>query len=307
MSHIQTSLPDMLVNFNNDDKCRAYLEQLRWPDGPVCPKCKGKDIARIGGREEMLRCKDCEQQFSVTVNTIFHDSHLALTKWFLATYLICESKKGVSALQIQRVLGIGGYKTAWYLCHRIREAMTRGTAAEPKLSGIVEIDDAYIGGKKVGLGHQAGRDNKTVIVGMTERGGRLRMVVVPSVKKEEIAKAVQMHVSPNVEMIISDEFKAYVPTLAGKFGKRYRRVNHSVAFSENGINTNSVENRFSLLKRGIIGSWHHVSVKHLQRYLEEVSFRFSRRANPYLFSETLLNLLTTDPLTFKALTKKKAA
>lgn len=307
MSHIKTNLPDMLENFNNDEKCRAYLEHLRWPDGPTCPKCKGKDIARVGGREEMVRCKDCEQQFSVTVNTIFHDSHLPLTKWFLATYLICESKKGVSALQIQRVLGIGGYKTAWYLCHRIREAMMRGTAAEPKLSGIVEIDDAYIGGKKLGQGHQAGRDNKTVVVGITERGGRLRMVVVPTVNKEEIAKAISYHVSPDVEMIISDEFRSYIPVLTKKFGKRHRKINHSVAFSDNGINTNSIENRFSLLKRGIIGSWHHVSVKHLQRYLEEVSFRFSRRQNPYLFSETLLNLLTTDPLTFKNLTKKKAA
>ncbi len=108
-------------------------------------------------------------------------------------------------------------------------------------------------------------------------------------------------------MVISDEFAAYVPALAKKFGKKHRRINHSVAFSENGINTNSIENRFSLLKRGIIGSWHQVSVKHLQRYLEEVSFRFSRRANPFLFSETLLNLLTTDTLTFKALTKKNAA
>jgi transposase-like protein len=307
MSHIQTNLPDMLEKFNNDAKCRAYLEQLRWPDGPACPKCKAKDIVRVGGREEMLRCKACEQQFSVTVNTIFHDSHLPLTKWFLATYLICESKKGVSALQIKRVLGIGGYKTAWYLCHRIREAMMRGTAEEPKLSGIVEIDDAYIGGKTLGQGHQAARDNKSVIVGMTERGGRLRMVVVPAVNKEEIAKVVSHHISTDVELIISDEFGAYVPGLAKKFGKKHRRINHSVSFNENGINTNSIENRFSLLKRGIIGSWHHVSVKHLQRYLEEVSFRFSRRANPYLFSETLLNLLTADPLTFKQLTKKKVA
>lgn len=307
MSHIRTNLPDMLEKFNNDEKCRAYLEHLRWPDGPTCPKCQGKNVARVGGREEMLRCKDCEQQFSVTVNTIFHDSHLPLTKWFLATYLICESKKGVSALQIQRVLGIGGYKTAWYLCHRIREAMMRGAAAEPKLSGIVEIDHTYVGGKKLGEGNQAGRDNKTVVVGITERGGRLRMVVVPAANKEEISKAVSHHVSPNVEMIISDEFRSYIPVLAKKFGKKYRKVNHSVDFGDNWINTNSIENRFSLLKRGIIGSWHHVSVKHLQRYLEEVSFRFSRRQNPYLFSETLLNLLTTDPLTFKDLTKKKAA
>jgi transposase-like protein len=307
MSHIQTNLSDMLTTFNKDDKCRAYLEQLRWPNGPVCPKCESKNVARLGGREESLRCKDCEQQFTVTVNTIFHDSHLPLTKWFLATYLICESKKGISALQIKRVLGIGGYKTAWYLCHRIREAMMRGTAQESKLSGVVEIDDAYIGGKKIGYGNKAGRDNKTVVVGMTERNGRLRMVVVPSANKEEIAKAVSHHISSDVEMVISDELRSYIPVLAKRFGKKYQKINHSMGFSENGINTNSIENRFSLLKRGIIGSWHKVSAKHLQRYLEEVSFRFSHRQNPYLFSETLLNLLTTDTLTFKALTKKTAA
>ena len=305
MSHIKTDLSQMLQQFNDDEKCRAYLEQLRWPNGPVCPKCDGKDIARVGGRAEVLRCKACEQQFTVTVNTIFHDSHLPLTKWFLATYLICESKKGISALQIKRVLGIGGYKTAWYLCHRIREAMMRATAEDSKLSGVVEIDETYVGGKTEG--HQHARDTKAVVVGMTERNGRLRMVVVPAATKEEIEKAAQHYIGKDVEMIISDEFRSYVPALAKKFGKRHRTINHSVAFSQDGININSIENRFSLLKRGIIGSWHKVSVKHLQRYLEEVSFRFSQRANPYLFSETLLTLLTADPLTFKALTKKVAA
>ena len=307
MPQIKTTLADMLQKFNNDDLCRAYLEELRWPDGPVCAKCESKNIVRVGGRNGVLRCQDCDAQFTVTAGSIFHDSHLPLTKWFLATHLICESKKGISALQIKRMLGIGGYKTAWYLCHRIRQAMLHGTAAEPKLTGTVEIDDTWIGGENRGKGYISRRDNKTVVVGMTERGGKLRLVVVPKVSKKEIQKAVSQHVSDDVELIISDEFSAYGFALREKFEGKYKTINHSQSFAEGNINTNSIENRFSLLKRGIVGAWHKVSVKHLQKYLEEVSFRFSRRDNPYLFSETLLNLLTADPLTFDVLTGKKAA
>ncbi len=304
---IQTTLADMLEKFNNDNKCRSYLESLRWPNGPVCPKCKGKDIARVGGRESVLRCQGCEAHFTVTAGTLFNDSHLPLTKWFLATHLICESKKGISALQIKRMLGIGGYKTAWYLCHRIRQAMLAGTAAESKLTGTVEVDETWVGGENRKGGHAGYKENKTAVVGITERGGRLRMVVVPSVNRKELEKAITQHVSENVELIISDEFIPYSYALHKGFPGKHRTINHSKSFAEGNINTNSIENRFSLLKRGIVGSWHKISVKHLQRYLEEVSFRFSRRENPYLFSETLLNLLTTDPLTFDTLTGKKAA
>ncbi len=300
------SLPELMEKFNADEKCRAYLETLRWPNGPVCPQCGKKDIARVGGREEVLRCKDCDHHFTVTVGTIFHDSHLPLTKWFLATYLLCESKKGMSALQLQRLLAIGGYKTAWYLCHRIRQAMMNANGSEDKLSGTVEIDDTWVGGvqKGVGSGSKAG---KTCVVGITERNGKLRMVVVPSLTSEAINKAVKKWVSKDLELIISDEFSAYVPAIGPTYRHRYLRIKHQRAFVEGQTHTNCIENRFSLLKRGIIGSWHKVSVKHLQRYLEEVSFRFSHRKNPALFSETLLSLLTTDPLTFKQLTKKKAA
>jgi hypothetical protein len=213
----------------------------------------------------------------------------------------------MSALQIKRMLGIGGYKTAWYLCHRIRQAMLAGNAAEGKLTGTVEVDDTFIGGRMHGKGHLTAREHKTVVVGITERGGRLRMVVVPRVSKKEIEKAVSQYVSEKVELIISDEFTPYAYALRKDFAGKHRTINHSKSFAEGKINTNSIENRFSLLKRGIVGSWHKVSVKHLQRYLEEVSFRFSQRENPYLFSETLLNLLSADPLTFDTLTGKKAA
>lgn len=301
----QTNLADILEKYNCEDKCRAYLEELRWPNGPVCPKCQKKDVVRVGGRDEVLRCKDCQAQFTVTVGTIFHDSHLPFAKWFLATILICEAKKGISALQLKRLLGTG-YKTAWYLTHRIRQAMMNANDEEGKLSGIVEIDDTWVGGRNYkGVG--SGRDNKSCVVGITERGGKLRLMVVEDLNSDSIRKVVRKWVSKDLELIVSDAYSAYLPAIGPTYRNKYTRVNHSRAYMESQEDTNCIENRFSLLKRGIVGSWHKVSVKHLQRYLEEVSFRFSQRNNPALFSQTLLSLLTTDPLTFKELTKKEAA
>jgi len=303
-SEPRMSLPELIKRFNREDKCRAYLEELRWPKGPVCPKCEKKNIARVGGREEVLRCTDCQHQFTVTVGTIFHDSHLPLSKWFLVAYLICESKKGMSALQLKRLLDIGGYKTAWYLCHRIRQAMMAANGEEPKLSGVVEVDDTWIGGKA--------RRNRPIpekinVVGMVERDGRLRLSVVPDLSTLSLEKAIKKNIGRNIDLIITDEWAAYVRAVGPTYKKKYRRIKHAQSYVVGDIHTNSIENAFSLLKRGIIGSWHKVSVKHLQRYLEEVAFRFSQRKNPALFSLTLLNLLTTDPLTFKTLTKEKAA
>ncbi|MGC1831369.1 MAG: IS1595 family transposase [Candidatus Acidiferrales bacterium] len=300
-----TTLADLLEKYNGEDKCRAYLEELRWPNGPVCPKCESKKVMRVGGREGVLRCQDCNQQFTVTVGTIFHDSHLPLAKWFIAVCLICEAKKGMSALQLKRLLGTG-YRTAWYLTHRIRQAMMTANGGEEKLSGIVEIDDTWIGGRNYG-GVGSGRDNKSCVVGVTERNGKLRLMVVQDLTSNSIKKVVKKWVSKDLELIISDEFTSYVPAIGPTYRHKYQRIKHNRAFVEGEKHTNCIENRFSLLKRGIVGSWHKVSVKHLQRYLEEVSFRFSQRKNPALFSQTLLSLLKTDPLTFKQLTRKKAA
>jgi transposase-like protein len=299
------NLADILEKYNCEDKCRAYLEELRWPDGPVCPKCEKKNVMRVGGREAVLRCKDCNAQFTVTVGSIFHDSHLPLAKWFLATVLICEAKKGISALQLKRLLGTG-YKTARYLTHRIRQAMMNANGAEEKLTGIVEIDETWVGGKN-NEGSGFGRENKSCVVGVTERGGKLRLMVVEDLSSKSIQKVVKKWVSKDLELIVSDAFSSYVPAIGPIYRHKYTRVNNKQRYFTQGETTNCIENRFSLLKRGIVGSWHKVSVKHLQRYLEEVSFRFSQRKNPALFSETLLSLLKTDPLTFKQLTKKEAA
>lgn len=304
MATATITLADLLEKYNCEDRCRAYLETLRWPAGPVCPKCESKNTMRVGGREEIVRCKDCNAQFTVTTGTVFHDSHLPLAKWFVAVCLICESKKGVSALQLQRLLGTG-YKTAWYLTHRIRQAMMNANGGEEPLSGTVEIDETYVGGRNHGIG--SGKDSKTCVVGVTERGGKLRLMVVPDLTSNSIKKVVKKWVSKDLELIVSDDLSAYLPAIGQVYRHRYRRIRHNRSYVKGEVHTNCIENRFSLLKRGIVGSWHKVSVKHLQRYLEEVSYRFSQRKNSALFSETLLSLLKTDPLTFKQLTKKRAA
>ena len=239
---------------------------------------------------------------------MFHDSHLPLWKWFLAIYILTESKKGMSANQLRRMLGVS-YKTAWYLCHRIREAMARANGAAPKLGGTVEVDDTWIGGKA-----QKGRPipDKVNVVGMVERNGRLRLVVVDDLTADSLKGAARRHIGNNIDLIITDEWAAYVNAIGLKYKTRYKRIRHKETYVRHDIihgkiHTNTIENAFSLLKRGLIGSWHHVSVKHLQRYLDEMSFRFSERENPALFALTLENLLETAPVTFKALTEEKVA
>jgi hypothetical protein len=235
---------------------------------------------------------------------VFHDTHLPLWKWFLAVYIICESKKGVSANQLKRMLGVS-YKTAWFLCHRIREAMTAGLRLEGKLrDGIVEMDDTRVGGEA-----QKWRPipEKVYVVGMVERDGRLRLKVVEDLSSKTLSIVARKHISKDIELIITDEWAAYYNALGPTFGRRWQRIKHKKHYVRGNIHTNSIENAFSLLKRGITGSWHHVSAKHLQRYLDEMSFRFSERKNPHLFSDTLTELLSADPLTFKTLTRKRAA
>ena len=188
------TLADLMNGYSSDEKCRALLEKLRWPNAVECPRCKSKDIVRMD--DKRFQCV-CRYQFSVTAQTIFNDSHLSLQTWFLAVLLIVEARKGMSANQLKRTLGIS-YKTAWFLCHRIRAAM--GTSARPKLSGTVEMDGTY-------------------------------------------------------------------------------------------------------LKRGIIGTWHKLSAKHLPAYLGEIEFRFNRRKRSDLFIDTLRHMIACDPLSFADLIK----
>lgn len=300
-----------MARFDRESKCREYLERLRWPNGPLCAKCGGKEFARVQGRESIQRCTGCQTQVSVMAGTVFNDSHLPLQKWFLATFILTQSKKGVSACQIQRMLGIGGYKTAWYLCHRIRSAMVESQRG--KLDGTVEMDETYIGGKTHNvMGKSWRRGNahtKEVVIGIRKRNGELRFFHAQDAKTGTLAKYIRENISEDVSVIVTDELPAY-PRALGRLQRKHETVNHShkeyVRLGTD-IHTNTVESAFSLLKRGIVGTWHKISAKHLQSYLDEMEFRFNRRKSETLFQDTLRHMVNAPVLTFEKLTKEKAA
>jgi len=295
------TLIDLTVMFPSDERCRELLERLRWPDGPACPRCQDMTPARLATNAKILYCRKCDYQFSVTTGTIFHDSHLALIKWFTVVLLMCEAKKGISAMQIKRTVGMG-YKTAWYLCHRIRKAMSM-TARAP-LDGTIEMDETYVGGRNIGKGWLATTDNKEVVVGIRQRGGELRFFHAEDAKSGTLAQYIRENISEDVEVVMTDESMSYPKAMATTGNaKKHKTIKHKNHVYVNGnIHTNTVESAFSLLKRGIVGSWHKVSAKHLAAYLEEMSFRFNRRDRKDLFIDTLRHMVTADPLTFDDLT-----
>ncbi len=291
------NLVNLIEQFGSEDKCRAYLEGLRWHAGVECPECKTKTtISRIADRHQ-YDCDSCRYQFSVTAGTIFHDSHLPLWKWFLATYLLCESRKGMSANQIKRTLGIS-YKTAWYLCHRIRAAMKE--ADGHMLTGTVEIDETYIGGRQ--RGHKGKLKSKAPVIGIRERGGHLHFISASDLNQAKVYEIIARNVDNTVDVIMTDESKLYNFETT-QYRKKHESVNHSrKEYVRGEVTTNSVESAFSLLKRGIVGTWHKVSVKHLPAYLQEMTWRFNNRKNPYLFRDTMLKLIGSDNLEYKQLT-----
>ncbi len=292
---MDTNLIKLITEFRSEDRCRAELERLRWPDGIRCPNCNSDKISRISKRNQ-FDCDFCRYQFSVTAGTLLNDSHLPLWKWFLATYMMCESKKGISACQIQRTLEIGGYKTAWYLCHRIRAAMQ--SVQEEKMGGVLEIDETYIGGKPR---RRRPRVIKEVVVAIRQRQGGLRFIHARDIKASSIRAIIQEHVSDDVEVIVTDEAAIYPFALTGEQKAKHKTICHKSEYVNGDVHTNTVESSFSLLKRGIIGTWHRISVKHLPAYLNEVAFRFNNRNNPRLFQDTLKRLLSSEALPMKKL------
>lgn len=297
------TLPDVVELFSTDDKCRELLERLRWPLGPECPRCRGKSVVRLETNTKLLWCRDCEYQFTVTAGTIFNDSHLPLSKWFMAALLLCEAKKGMSANQLKRTLGVS-YKTAWYLCHRIRAAMKE--MDKPMLDGTVEVDETWVGGReRKGRGWNRKDSNKEVVVGIRQRGGELRFFHATDVKAGTLAKYIKENISTDVDVIVTDEFPAYIPAMiaSGIKGTQHETIKHKDRVYVRGdVHTNTVESAFSLLKRGIVGSWHKISAKHLSAYLDEMTFRFNRRKSANLFLDTLRHMVTAPALTFEKLT-----
>ena len=292
----------VLDAFDTDAECRKYLEDLRWPDGVVCPRCGGKTISRITTRKQ-FDCDGCRYQFSVTAGTIFHDSHLPLPKWFAAIYLICESKKGMSANQLKRMLKVS-YKTAWFLCHRIREAM-REVNPEP-LTGIVEVDETYVGGRQKNFTGKRGRprlseSNKSMVLAAIARGGAVRLRVEKRATKKLLHGFINENCAPTTEAIYTDELAAYEGIADAD--TRHETVKHSLnEYVRGDVHTNTVEGVFSLFKRSVVGSFHQISKKHLERYLDEFEFRFNNRKNRYLFRDVVDRLCDGQNLPYKRLT-----
>ena len=268
----KTSIFEVIKKFNTEEKCIKHLERIRWPNGPQCPRCNKKRIMKFKaeGKTQKTRylyeCIDCRYQYSVTVGTIFHNSHLPLVKWFFAIYMICSAKKGVSAKQLQQELEIGSYKTAWYMAHRIRLAMREDDLFYQKFSGIVEVDETYIGGKRKGP-RGRGAASKVPVIGIKERtSGKIRLKALKNVSSHSIAEFIRSHTNPGAE-IHTDEFRSYLWVDSSEFA--HKTVNHSKTYVDGNIHTNGVENVWSLFKRAIMGSFHKVSEKYLPLYFDE--------------------------------------
>lgn len=301
----EMDLMKLMMQFGSDDKCRTYLEKLRWPNGVRCARCQSEKISNIYKRDKFA-CASCGYHFSVTAGTIFHDSHLPLTKWFAAVYLMCESRKGISANQLKRTLGVA-YQTAWHLCHRIRKAVA--DADTELLSGIIEVDETYIGGKAKNMHRDVreqkiqgrGAVGKAMVLGAIERGGKIRLRVDNRADRETLHAFIKQIAAPDAECIMTDEHRGY-EGIADE-NTRHETVSHSKdEWVRGDVHTNTVENAWSLFKRSVVGSYHQISAKHLDRYLDEFEFRFNNRNNPFLFRDTLLRLVNSENLEYKELT-----
>ena len=291
----EMDLIKLMDNFHSEEECREVLEELRWPNGLACLRCGSMHIRRSPSRNQ-YDCADCGYQFSVTAGTMLHDSHLPLRKWFLAVYLMTESKKGISSLQLKRTLKVA-YRTAWYLCHRIRAAME--DAYPMPLKGLVEIDETFIGGKVRGKG-RGFKENKSVVVGAVQREGKIVLKVIQARDRQTLHRFIDEVTADETEAYFTDDWAPY--NGISDENTVHETVNHSVEEWVRGdVHTNTVENVWSLLKRSIIGAYHHVSVKHLDSYLDELEWRFNNRDNPWLFRDTLLKLLSAEHVEYREL------
>lgn len=265
-------------HFQDADKARQYLEALRWPNGPVCPHCgvEGDHYELTGAshRVGLRKCKDCRQQFSVTVKTVFEKSKIPLNKWLMAVHLMCASKKAMSSHQLHRMLGIT-YKSAWFMTHRIREAMKSEGGLMGTGGGIVEADKTSWGTSKAKPAKARGYEHKMKVVSLVERGGQKRSIVVQSVNTTTLTATLENNVCKTARLM-TDEHSGYVPvvkTFASHSFTKHSKKEYVVGTTH----SNTVESSFSLLKRGLIGTFHHVGEQHLQRYVTEFDYRWNFR------------------------------
>jgi transposase-like protein len=266
--------------FSDETKAREWLEGQVWPNGPVCPHCGVSEFTRLEGkahRAGLFQCNACRQQFTVTVGTVFERSKLPLGKWLMATFLLVASKKGMSAHQLSRMLGVS-YKSTWFMMHRIREAMREGKLPGGPMGGenkVVEVDETYVGGKAKNRKNKV--PPKEAVVALVERDGKVRSHHVATVNAKTLRPILVQQISRK-SYLMTDESTVY-PTIGREFAG-HGTVNHSIEeYVRTGgfHHTNTVENYFSILKRGIVGVYHHVSPQHLKRYVGEFDFRYNTR------------------------------
>jgi transposase-like protein len=274
------SLRKAIIWFANFEHCRQFMMELRWPDGKVtCPRCGSAKLLWVR-KERVWKCygKHDHAKFSLKTGTVFEDSPIALEKWLPAAWLVINCKNGISSYEVSRDLGVT-QKTAWFMLHRVRLAMQSGTFE--KLSGEVEVDESFIGGKARNM-HKTKRErvitgtggkDKTVVMGMMERGGNVRAFVVDNRRKKQIQKQVREHIEAG-SAIFSDELKSYAG-LAADY--QHAVINHAVEYVNGNVHTNGMENFWSLLKRGLHGTYISVEPFHLFRYIDEQAFRFNHR------------------------------
>jgi transposase-like protein len=295
------NLFELAAHFSDEDKAREFLEAQRWPEGPICPHCgelnnayrlQPKPSAKnTHVRKGVWKCAGCREQFTVTVGTIFADSHIPLSKWLLAFHLLCSSKKGMSAHQLHRMLKVT-YRSAWFMAHRIRYAMTQEPLSS-KLTGVIEVDETYVGGKlRVGPyrakpymrtrgrkpNYPSVTSNKAAVVSVLQRGGKVQSRHVERVTAENLKPIVNQmiaedaHVMTDSSTVLKGALTARKHDQVNHVAKEYVRYEDGVC-----ITTNTIEGYFSILKRGINGVYHHVGKQHLHRYLSEFDFRYNAR------------------------------
>ena len=276
--------------FQDETKAREWLEGHLWPNGPVCPHCGVvNEATEIGGEKHTHRaglymCNACRKQFTVTVGTVFERSHVPLNKWLMATFLMCASKKGMSAHQLHRMLGVT-YKTAWFMCHRIREAMREGKFGPIGGEGkTVEADETYVGGREKNKhGWKRKADNiggvgKEAVFALVERGGKVRSQHVADVTARTLRPILEEQLADANKTKFMTDGEGQYRILAGMFAS-HEAVNHGIGeYVRGDAHTNTIEGYFSILKRGITGTYHHVSAEHLKRYLCEFDFRYNERS-----------------------------
>lgn len=277
MNTIPTSLLEAIRYFSDPDNCLQFVVKLRWPQGPICGHCGGKEVSFISTRR-LWKCKSCRKQFSVKVGTIFEDSPIGLDKWLAAIWLICNCKNGISSYEIARDLKVT-QKSAWFMLQRIRRAMRSGTFC--KLSGQIEADETFIGGKarNMHIGKRVqkidgrGPVGKAVVMGLLERHGEVRAAVVPTRRKHHLQAQVREHVAEGSQ-VFTDALHSY-----DGLDQDYVHsvIDHAEAYVDGQVHTNGIENFWSLLKRGLKGTYINVQPFHLFRYLDEQVYRYNNR------------------------------